>query len=352
MPEERLMRLTWNKNNWEFPSGHKWNVKYQGTNEAHERQYGFGHEEWLFNSRYRINGFQYGYIRGVNQMGSDEEAIDKLLLFTIDPVSKNRYLVGRLNGVEIVEGYEPEQAIIAPVMRRHFGQMVDELINVGADVTHFRQAGFVANVKFLWATAEIFNTPIVFNQIKGRRYNRFQPYKIDAPLQSAIDGELKAKAKLIFQAGKAANSDSYEKSTDAKKTTVQRRHGAITNDLYEFHILYKGFFSTQLSCEKTRVGGQIVDFAINTNESLSLFEVKTSSVGLRNIRLAIGQLFEYALLDQTTIIEKLVIVGPADLNDEEREYFRRIQSTIKLKLEYWSYSFEESVLERKFKTIA
>ncbi|MEJ0055736.1 MAG: hypothetical protein WDN75_08850 [Bacteroidota bacterium] len=350
-PDERLMRLTWNRNNWEFPSGHKWNIKSQGTNEAHERQYGYGHEEWLFNSRYRINGFQYGYIRGINQMGSDEETVDKLLLFTIDPVSKNRYLVGRLNDVEIIERYEPEQVIITPVVTFHLSQMAEELSNVGADVSHFRQVGFVANVRFSWAAAEIFNTPILFNQIKGRQYNRFQPYKIDAPLQKAIDGELRAKAKLTFQPGKAASSPSYEKSSEAKKTTVQRRHGTITDDLYEFHLLYRGFSPEQLSCEKTRVGGQIVDFAINANQSFSLFEVKTASVGLRNVRLAIGQLLEYALLDQTTIIDKLAIVGPADLNKDELEYFRRIQSTIKLKLEYWSYSFDESMLEKKFKII-
>lgn len=350
-PEERLMRITWSRNNWEFPSGHKWSAKLQGTSEAHEKQYGFGHEEWLFNSRYRVNGFQFGYIRGVDQMSSERQLVNRLLLFTIDPDSKDRYLIGRLNDVEIIEGYEHEQRLIQPVIRNHFDMMLEELVNVGADVIHFREKGFVANVKFEWKKAEIFNAPFPFNQIKGGKYNRFQPYKIDDSLQAAINSELAGKARLSFLAGKAAHSSTYEKRTSSNKTIVERRHGTITDDLYDFHLQYGGLSADQLSCEKTRVGGQVVDFAINKSEVFTLFEVKTESVGMRNIRLAIGQLFEYALLDQSIKIEKLVIVGPADLNDQEIDYFQSLQALIRLAMEYWCYSFDETELKRKFKII-
>jgi hypothetical protein len=61
--EERLLRIAWNKNNWEFPSGHKWSKENQGKkNIAYENQYGFGGEEWLFNLRYNIKGYQYGLL--------------------------------------------------------------------------------------------------------------------------------------------------------------------------------------------------------------------------------------------------------------------------------------------------
>jgi hypothetical protein len=348
-PDERMMRLTWNENNWEFPSHHDWHKKYQGTSEAHERQYGFGHEEWLFNSRYRLNGFQYGYIRGVNQMSREREIISKLLLFTIDPVSHNRYLVGRLNDVEIIEGYEPDQKMIQPVVSNHFNRMLEELADAKADITHFRKDGYVANVKFEWAKAEILVTPSPLNEIKGGRYNRFQPYRIDEALKALINEELRTKAKLSFVPGKAAHTPSYEKSTNSKRTTVERRHGIITDDLYNYLLKHNNINQDELSCEKTRVGGQIVDLVIKRNNALTIFEVKTESAAIRNIRLAIGQLLEYALLDSSVKLEKLVIVGPADLVADEQEYFQRIQSLIGVPIEYWGYSFQQSSLEKKFR---
>jgi len=66
--DKRQMRITWNEFNWEKPSGHFWTKENQEkSNVAYENQYGFGHEEWLFNPRYRVNGFQYGYVRGVEK---------------------------------------------------------------------------------------------------------------------------------------------------------------------------------------------------------------------------------------------------------------------------------------------
>ncbi len=85
MTEIRLMRITWNTNNWEIPSGHYWSKTNQGkTNIAHENQYGYGHEEWLFNARFKINGFQYGYLRGVDRLPQNLETIDKVYLYTIN----------------------------------------------------------------------------------------------------------------------------------------------------------------------------------------------------------------------------------------------------------------------------
>ena len=88
---------------------------------------------------------------------------------------------------------------------------------------------------------------------------------------------------------------------------------------------------------------------IKDKNKLTLFEIKTSSNPLLNIRLAIGQLFEYAFLDPDANIGKLIVVGPAELDHNSYTYFKLLQSIINKPLEYWSYSFEETVLTNKFK---
>lgn len=56
MPEKCIVRLTWNSNNWETPSRHKWSETKEGnSNVAYENQY--GHEEWLFNPSHYYNGY-------------------------------------------------------------------------------------------------------------------------------------------------------------------------------------------------------------------------------------------------------------------------------------------------------
>ena len=67
--ERRLFRITYNKNNWEYPSGrYLHNNGEVDSSSAYENIHGYGHEEWLFNARYRIGEYQYGYINGVEKM--------------------------------------------------------------------------------------------------------------------------------------------------------------------------------------------------------------------------------------------------------------------------------------------
>ena len=55
-----ITRLTWNSNNWNLPSGFS---NKSVKNENYETDSGFGWEEWLFNSNYVLDGYQYGFIQ-------------------------------------------------------------------------------------------------------------------------------------------------------------------------------------------------------------------------------------------------------------------------------------------------
>ena len=52
-----LQRLCWNSKGWTAPSGRKF-----GTENSYPGRYGFGHEEWNFNTDDAVDGYVYGHI--------------------------------------------------------------------------------------------------------------------------------------------------------------------------------------------------------------------------------------------------------------------------------------------------
>jgi len=79
-----------------------------------------------------------------------------------------------------------------------------------------------------------------------------------------------------------------------------------------------------------------------------LFEIKTSNSASSNIRQALGQILEYALLDGELNCSKLIIVGPARLRESETEYFDRLKKFINIALEYWMYDSSATKIDDKF----
>ncbi|WP_323757984.1 hypothetical protein [Roseivirga sp.] len=348
IPDKRIMRLTWNSNNWETPSGHSWRPENQGnTNIAYENQYGYGHEEWLFNERFRLDGYQYGYVRGVDGLSQKAERIDQITLYTIRD-DQQRCLVGNLYNVEIIEGYEEELAKIAQLLESNHATMKAELKSVNADYRVFRKGEYSPNIKFKWNEAELFNEPFSVDFLDGPEFNRFMPYHLSEELEVLLKSSFAKKIKFDFQSGKASSQSEYTKTTSGKQSKVIRRHSEITDNLYDYLIL-KGFGKRQISVEKTRVGGAIVDVVLKQNDEFDLFEIKTSNTALKNIRQAIGQIFEYAMLDADITCNRLIIIGPARMSDIEKAYFERLKKLIQIDLEYWAYIPEEKEIKNKFK---
>ncbi|WP_421894159.1 hypothetical protein [Marinoscillum sp.] len=347
--DRRLMRLTWNENNWEFPSGHDWKPENRGKSSvAYENQFGYGHEEWLFNRRYQLGDYQYGYIRGVSHMSAEAEVVDQIVLYTLNPKDKERYLVGEINNVIIIEGVDDEIAISEPLFLKHIDEAAEELNAVEADSQNLINGYLLPNVKFRWSDVTIFNDPIPAPYLKSASFNRFQPYKIDVELEDAINSVIADAISLVFQSGKAKTTGDYTKNISGGKKKVNRSHSQITDDLYEYLKNVKGYSPDDLSAERTRVGGAIIDFVTREKSGLRLFEAKTSSTALRNIRQALGQLFEYAFLDENAQIAGLVIVGPAELTNVESNYLNKLKKILDVQLEYWAYDRNAKQLKDRF----
>lgn len=343
----RLMRLTWNKFNWQRPQGHKWSKSKQGnTSIAYENQCGFGHEEWLFNPDFCHDGYQYGYIRGIDGMPYDDLFIEKVILFTIHGETKVRYLVGELTNVEIIE--YPKR--VKKLFRQELKSVVDQLKEVKADYESFQKDGFWFNVRFKPENANIYPQLIYrpyLEEIKSK-IKRFQPFKLTSEEVEKLQIGSLNKPTFNFRSGEKDYKDKYQRTEDTSEKNVVRLHSAITRDLVKFHKSVLGFQAENLSAEMTTLGSRILDFVISENDQFSIFEVKTNLSGILNFRQALGQLFEYSFLDQSVKIKKLVIVGPVSLNVIEKDYLLSLRKLIPIPFEYWAYKKSESDIEKKF----
>ncbi len=348
-PERRLMRLVYNENNWQVPIERYWNKKWQGrTDKAHHEQYGFGFEEWLFNTRYLINGYQYGYIRGIDTMPQDTNFINELYLYTLDHKTNQEFLIAKLIDVNILNEDDIDHHVLN-IFESTRKYMHAELEKVKADTKLIKKIPLKPNISFDLNKAIFYEDSVLLPK-DLIKIHRFIPNKVNGELAGIVDQIDKSFKipKLNFNEGNGTGTNKYNQTIQGGQRDVNRTHADITNDLHKYLEASSDYSGYKISTEKTKVGNNLVDCAVKKKNSLELFEVKTTKSFLTNIRLALGQILEYALLDKDIIIDKLIIVGPVNPNDRDLEYFSTLKKLLDIPLVYWSYSFEEKKLEKKF----
>ena len=103
-PANRITRLCFNTANWTEPTGPEGK-----SAEGHEGEFGYGHEEWLFDLSRLIDGHHYGFIEGFrNKTASYEGQRMNLRFYTIDGRDKRRYWAGRITDLEVIGAEEAE----------------------------------------------------------------------------------------------------------------------------------------------------------------------------------------------------------------------------------------------------
>ena len=352
MPENRITRLVWNDNQWHIPMGRKFNPTWQGlSDKPYHSQYGYGHEEWLFNPRYQIDGMQYGYIRGVAKLKESTDFVNNLFIYSIDPKTKQSYLIAHLKNVEVYSDPDELEPEIRNLYLNTINEMRIELENVGADPSNLiNDEGTIPRLGFPIQDAVIYEEmiPLPDDLLK---LHRFMPYKIDIDIQSIIS-EIETEydeAQLNFSEGNNTGKNKYKTKGRSKGGEVEKVHADITNDLHKYLTTNNRYRGYKISTEKTTIGTNLIDSIAKSNEGSIIFEVKTRSKVLPNIREALGQILEYGLLNSQLNVEKLVILGPAFPNMRDLTYLKNLKSHLKLPLEYCSYDKSASTLNNKFK---
>jgi hypothetical protein len=343
--DKRLMRLTFNTTGWVEPIGHKWSPKKQGSKNAFENQYGFGFEEWLFNDAFLVDGYQYGAIRGCEDIRNLYKSVREVHLFTVNQRTRERFLAGIIYNVQLIAAYAPEVLIADALFKRNRPMLERQLSAISADKTGLDLLSSFS-VRFRPEDIELFPQLVPAPELAiNKAFNRFMPYIVDGELEQFL-AKMKPRDKFNFTAGRAARGGSGQRTVAGGTSDVDDLHVRIIDQLEFFLNSKDNPYPGQSGIEKIKFGWNTADVVIeHKDRSYSIFEVKTSANIRRNIRDGIGQLLDYACWYPDIKIQRLVVVSPESMSKREAEYFKRVQASLDFVTHYWRFNQESNKFE-------
>jgi len=89
--KDKYVRICWNTLGWRMPSGEAPPIEAK----TYVANHGFGHEEWLFNFEWLINGYRYGFLQPIGKYYDRYKGKTcSILMYTITPQQQNILFLG------------------------------------------------------------------------------------------------------------------------------------------------------------------------------------------------------------------------------------------------------------------
>ena len=179
-------RICWNSKGWVTPSGDAPRLEH----ETYVTRVGFGHEEWLFNFQWVLDGWKYAFLQPVNKSLSRVQGgrLD-VRLYTIGE-RKAWFYVGHIQPCEVLRDEQAEEARAAFRKRGWLGQMLEQVRQVGGKERGLKYPDplLLFNVRFRPKDAEILD-PMkpVGSKDAIRRARRYGLVMLEGPLARAVE---------------------------------------------------------------------------------------------------------------------------------------------------------------------
>jgi hypothetical protein len=321
-----LTRISYNSQGWRGPTRDAQSFEAEGT---YNQQNGFGLEDWLFRDEWRIDGWRYAFIQGVNKSSdrlTREQTPFNVTLFTIDDKKRRRY-VATIRAVECLTDTDAEAALDVFRQNQWLETMRTDIQKSGGNVEALDRdprAKNILNVRF--------------------RVENIVPFPSDTYAQDDDPVFGLTRYNLNNLGAVAAKDNGKQKMRSGSETPpVQRpflrkpsaailctpEHAKIQAKLVE--DLRKEFPSARIVCEE-----DFVDVSVQTDNELILFEIKSDQEPRSVIRQALGQILEYAYHPnrQHSLPVQLVIVGRCQLTSFDTSYLTRLKADFGLPLTY------------------
>jgi len=346
--EKRISRLAFNTKGWVEPSGPEGKSTHKNS---HEAKYGYGHEEWLFDTSKTIAGYHYGFLEPIRkQQAAYKEKTFNVWLYTIDGISKKRYWVGEINNLEVIT---PEHA--NEIKQKYEGynwlkEMKEQITSSGANNIGFSdwEGINLFNVRYkpidLLINDDYVELPDLHPVIEQSRYT-FSHFRdeftinrndsFDKHIDEEDDDETIIETSLYQRKPKAIEIIHLHKAISKK----------LTKKLKEI------YGSKNVKAEETvGIGSNRIDIRVNSeSEGLTYYEIKTYNSVKTSIREAIGQLFEYSMWPNNTKANQLVVLTQKQSNlDEVKSYFEHLRKKLSLSIYYQWFDIESNELSQKY----
>ncbi|MBI5081912.1 MAG: hypothetical protein HZC38_00260 [Chloroflexi bacterium] len=335
----RFCRICWNSQKWQRPTGEAAKLELG----SYVSQYGFGHEEWLFNLNWIIDEYRYGFLQPLSTQHPTGEFYNyEIILYTVAP-NKTKLFVGRIKQCQTITLTEANHIYQSYKQNGWLEEMISDLKKINVDPSPFLNNPnplSIANVRFKIQDLELLDPLIaVPNNHKVKSSHRYQPLyaeKIDE-----WDSILKLQNKQLSTKFLFINGNLKE--TERRKRAFQKgiafdpAHDRLQNAL--FNHLNKKYGQQNVGYE---ING--VDLVVRRNDQFTFYEIKMESTVKRCVRLAIGQLLEYAHWPDQNKADKFIVVGKIPANENDRHYLSFLREQYKLPIYYQLYDLTSDTL--------
>ncbi|WP_303868013.1 hypothetical protein [Desulfovibrio piger] len=327
----RLCRIYKNTNQWCSPTGDKF-----GNGESFSDKHNFGIEEWINRKEWLLKGYdgtdinwRYAHITALctpNHAYCGQDA--RVFLFTY--TDGQALLVGYLDKVHILDANEAAWAARRFQKEGWLATMREEVQEVGGKVAPLSDKKVnedplcLVNIRFLPKSLHFLKEP---RKISAPwRYTK--AYECDKLEAALLLDELPAPAEPTEQElARYSEAARLRRAISAKEFLP--RQAPIQNRLYRQLVRDYGPEGYQVRCEDNRV-----DISIRRKDYTGFLEIKPADSAREAIRLALGQLLEYAHYPETDKAQNLVVVSDAAPGSDDERYIQKLQQRYDIPLCY------------------
>lgn len=319
---EYFARLCWNSSGWVHPTGEA----ARAERETYAAQHGFGHEEWLFNYQWVLDGWKYGFLQPINRSLAkvQGETID-VRLYTIDPDS-SWFHVGQIRSCEVLTEEQASAARKAFKQRGWFKQMTSQLRQIGGDGAelNYDRATLTFNIRFRERDATLYDPMVPVAPKDGLRTLRRYTLTAVAGARKKIakDWATRVASTELRPTGKKTKAGAPKHEVDLAQNQLQ-------NEL--FSLLTRRYGKGAVKMEEG-----YVDIKVRRPKASTLIEIKSDSRPRHAIRQALGQLLEYAFVAEEAgeSVGDLVVVAPGTLDPKVATYVEHLRKHWRLPIRY------------------
>ncbi|MBW7874546.1 MAG: hypothetical protein H3C47_01005 [Candidatus Cloacimonetes bacterium] len=288
-------------------------------------QNGYGFEEWLFQTDFVKDGYQYGYLQQFSKKMPGHKF--DVCLFTIDG-DKRRMIVGQILDLEWVSDEDACKILASDSGNEWLNRMEQDCKEINIEFDRSNNTGnSVINVRFKPGNLQRFEPRMIDFPKWNKQWARYIPYRGD--LSEGLYESLVTPRESPGFGSEYRSEIKIERNTLESSCFIDPLHKKIHNKIKDYLDTKYG---VNYSLEKDRV-----DVYAEYNGLAYLFEVKTKSEMMECLREALGQILEYYWTKYRDKPCQLVIVG-GDSDSENvkaHEYLKHLnESILKISIHY------------------
>jgi hypothetical protein len=326
----KLCRICWNIKQWRCPSASAASIE----TDSYVQKHGFGHEEWLFNYEWMIDGYRFAFLQPIHKyLDRYEGKTFSVLLYTITP-ERQHLAVAVINNLYIPTKSELSKISDVFVERGWLDQMRDDLKRIGIEPQPLDHPApwEIANVRFVPTDVRRFDPMPTFAPGEAgapKISPRYQPFDWNGSL--AFLGDLAASDLGTIPESNPLRSEAIRQRAAQQGTEVDPKHVRMQNRLFE-----------SLKKRHSRVAYEenFIDLIGRDPDCVTFYELKTEPTARMCIRQAIGQLLDYSHYPLSKAANRLVVVGEGPATDDDRAYLDLLRKKFGLPIQYGWFRWE------------